>query len=71
MRGVWLYLFFGAGVAISVTVPIFLINRERALAARELRDVAGALSKGDIIGLVAVGTVAITYTVFALARAAQ
>jgi len=27
MRGVWLYLLFGMLVAISVTVPIFLINR--------------------------------------------
>src|SRR5678815_5745716 len=27
LRGVWLYLVFGMLVAISVTVPIFLINR--------------------------------------------
>jgi hypothetical protein len=71
MRRVWLYLLFGAGIAISVTVPIFLINRERALATKESRDVAGTLSKSDIVGLVATSAVAIAYTVFALAQGAQ
>lgn len=52
MRGVWLYLLFGLIVAISVTVPIFLINRERALAAREPSSAAGTLSVLDIGGLV-------------------
>ena len=52
MRGVWLYLLFGTVVAISVTVPIFLINRERTLAAREPGSAAGALGTFDIIGLV-------------------
>ncbi len=51
MRGVWLYLLFGMLVAISVTVPIFLINRERALAAREPSSTAGTLSALDIVGL--------------------
>ena len=51
MRGVWLYLLFGTLVAISVTVPIFLINRERALAAREPSSAAGTLGAFDIIGL--------------------
>lgn len=59
MRGVWLYLLFGMLVAISVTVPIFLINRERALAQREPSSAAGTLSVFDIAGLAAV-TVAIT-----------
>jgi uncharacterized protein DUF2834 len=59
MRGVWLYLLFGMLVAISVTVPIFLINRERALAAREPSSTAGTLSAPDIAGLVLV-TAAIT-----------
>ena len=59
MRGVWLYLLFGTLVAISVTVPIFLINRERALAAREPSSAAGTLGTFDIIGLVLL-TVAIT-----------
>ena len=54
MRGVWLYLLFGMLVAISVTVPVFLINRERALAAREASATAGTLSAPDIVGLVLV-----------------
>jgi len=52
MRGVWLYLLFGTVVAISVTVPIFLINRERTLAAREPGSAAGTLGMFDIVGLV-------------------
>src|SRR5262245_47037866 len=43
MRGIWLYLVLGFVVAISVTVPVFLINRERALAAAHRSDVAGTL----------------------------
>ena len=66
MRGVWLYLLFGMLVAISVTVPIFLINRERTLAQREPSSAAGTLGVFDIAGLAAV-TVAITaYTAVTL-----
>ena len=66
MRGVWLYLLFGMLVAISVTVPIFLINRERALAKQEPSSAAGTLGVFDIAGLAAV-TVAITaYTAVTL-----
>jgi hypothetical protein len=66
MRGVWLYLLFGMLVAISVTVPIFLINRARALAKQEPSSAAGTLGVFDIAGLAAV-TVAITaYTALTL-----
>ncbi len=66
MRGVWLYLLFGMLIAISVTVPIFLINRERTLAKREPSSAAGTLSALDIAGLVAL-TIAITaYTAVTL-----
>jgi uncharacterized protein DUF2834 len=61
MRGVWLYLVFGMIVAISVTVPIFLINRERALAVRESSSVAGSLLPGDVAGLIAVGLAFVAY----------
>ena len=61
MRGVWLYLLVGFVVAISVTVPVFLINRERALAARESSSVAGTLSVFDIAGLAAVGVAFTAY----------
>jgi len=66
MRGVWLYLLFGMLVAISVTVPIFLINRERALAAREPSSAAGTLSVPDIAGLVLVTAAICVYTALTL-----
>lgn len=66
MRGVWLYLLFGMLVAISVTVPIFLINRERALAAREPSSAAGTLSSPDIIGLVLVTAAISVYAAITL-----
>jgi predicted transporter len=68
MRGVWLYLLFGMLVAISVTVPIFLINRERALAAREPSSAAGTLGTLDVIGLVLVTVAILAYAAMALLR---
>src|SRR5262245_25580645 len=62
MRGVWLYLVFGILIAISVTVPIFLINRERALAAREGARTAGTLGRGDAVALIVVGLASVAYT---------
>jgi hypothetical protein len=66
MRGVWLYLLFGMLVAISVTVPIFLINRERALAAREPSSNAGTLSAADVAGLVLVTAAIAVYAAITL-----
>jgi hypothetical protein len=71
MRGVWLYLIFGMLVAISVTVPIFLINRERALATAKPSDAAGSLDAADVAGVVAVGLGAIAYAVLTLIRGLQ
>ena len=68
MRRVWLYLLFGMLVAISVTVPIFLINRERALAAREPSSAAGTLGTFDVIGLVLVTAGILVYAAIALPR---
>jgi hypothetical protein len=68
MRGVWLYLLFGMLVAISVTVPIFLINRERARAQREPAAAAGTLSVFDIAGLAAVTVAIAAYTAVTLLR---
>jgi hypothetical protein len=65
---VWLYLVFGILVAISVTVPIFLINRERALAAREPSSAAGALGTFDVVGLVLVTVAIMVYAAIALLR---
>jgi hypothetical protein len=71
MRGVWLYLIFGMLVAISVTVPIFLINRERALAAAKPSDAAGSLDAADVAGLVAVGLGAIAYAALTLLQGSR
>jgi hypothetical protein len=69
MRGVWLYLLFGMLVAISVTVPIFLINRERALAQREPSSAAGTLGTLDVMGLVAVTLGILAFTLVTLTAA--
>lgn len=66
MRGVWLYSLFGVLVAISVTVPIFLINRERTLAAREPSSTAGAMRTIDIVGLVVIGVAVTSYAAITL-----
>jgi uncharacterized protein DUF2834 len=66
MRGVWFYLLFGMLVAISVTVPIFLINRERALAAREPSSAAGTLGVYDVAGIAAVTVAIVAYTAITL-----
>jgi hypothetical protein len=39
MRFAWLYVALSFGVAISVMFPLFLIARERALAAGEPKEV--------------------------------
>jgi hypothetical protein len=66
LRGVWLYLLFGMLIAISVTVPIFLINRERALAATEPSSAAGRLHVLDAVGLVLSSIGIVAYAVIAL-----
>jgi hypothetical protein len=68
MRGVWLYLLVGTVVAISVTAPVFLINRERALAAREPSSTAGTLGAFDVIGLVLVAVGILAYAAITLGR---
>jgi Terpene cyclase DEP1 len=69
MRGVWLYLVFGILIAISVTVPIFLINRERALAARDRSSAAGTLGRGNAVALILLGLAFVAYTAVTLFRA--
>jgi hypothetical protein len=57
---VWLYVLAGALIAISVTFPVYMIQRERILARRGETAAPPALRAGDIAGL----------TVFGLASAA-
>ena len=67
MRGVWLYLVFGLLIAVSVAVPIFLIHRERTLAASP-SDAAGTLHRADVAGLAVAGLVAVAYAGITLVR---
>ena len=67
MRGVWLYLVFGLLVAVSVAVPLFLINRERAMAAKP-SDAAGTVHRADVAGLVAVSLAMVAYAGISLVR---
>lgn len=59
---VWAYIIGGMLIAISVTFPLFLIARERKLAAT---DQAGPRT-GDVIGLTAIAAVSAAWLVFTL-----
>jgi hypothetical protein len=67
IRFVWIYIALGILVAISVTFPLFLIARERRLAARgegaELR-----ITPPDGLGLVALGAAMGCFTLWTLVR---
>ena len=70
LRGVWLYIVFGVLVAISVTFPLFLISRERALSDRASPTIADEprMSMIDIAGLGLCGIAACAYTGVSLWR---
>lgn len=61
--GVWLYVLFGLLIAISLAVPLFLIHREKRLAALEPGSTAGTLRTLDLLGL---GLLALACTAFAI-----
>jgi hypothetical protein len=58
MRGVWWYIFFGMTIAISVTAPLFLAQRERALGAGGSKTPVGA---ADLAGLALLTVAALAY----------
>ena len=66
--GVWIYVVLGLLIAISLTVPLFMIQRERKLAALEPDSPAGALGVADVAGIVALGIVSTIYAVVTLSR---
>ena len=68
MPGVWIYVVLGLLVAISLTVPVFMIQRERKLAALAPGEPGGTLGVGDVAGLVALCLVMTAYAVVALSR---
>jgi hypothetical protein len=68
IRWVWLYIALGLLVAISVTFPLFLIARERRLAALgSASDVAG-LSRADLAALVGLGGMTAAITAWTLGQ---
>ena len=66
--GVWLYVVAGLLVAISLTVPLFMIQRERKLAALEPGAPAGTLATADAVGLVVLAIVFAAYAAVTLTR---
>lgn len=66
--GVWLYVVGGLLIAISLAVPLFMIHRERRLAARESGSPAGRLGPADLAGILVLGLVILAYTAVALSR---
>ena len=66
--GVWLYVVFGLLIAISLTVPLFMIHRERRLAALEPGAPAGAMGSADVVGLAVLALTATSYAVATLVR---
>jgi Protein of unknown function DUF2834 len=66
VRFVWLYIVLGLAIAISVTFPLFLIARERRLAAHEAASEPLRLTAADIAGLVALSGAMAVFTVWTL-----
>jgi hypothetical protein len=69
IRFVWIYIVLGLLVAISVTFPLFLIARERRLAARggDAGDEL-ALPFADLLGLSALAAAMVGFTFWTLLR---
>ncbi len=67
IRGVWLYIVFGLLIAISVTFPLFLVARERRLAARGEQGRLG-LRPSDVIALVVLSSAPLAITFWTLYR---
>jgi hypothetical protein len=68
IRWVWLYILFGLLVAISVTFPLFLIARERRLAALGSASDAAGLSGADLAALVGLGGMTAAITAWTLGQ---
>ena len=66
--GVWLYVAFGALIGISCAVPMFLVHRERRLAAGDSASAAGTLHTADVLGIALLAVVILAYGIEALAR---
>jgi Terpene cyclase DEP1 len=68
IRWVWLYILLGFLVAISVTFPLFLIARERRLAAIGDASSDLGLSRADLAALVVLAGLTAAITVWTLGQ---
>ena len=68
MWGVWLYVVLGLFIAISFAIPLFLIHRERTLAAHDASQTAGTLGVADSVGIALLGLSCVAYLVLTLAQ---
>ena len=68
IRFAWLYVVLGLLVAISVTFPLFLIARERRLAAGAERSGEVTLVRGDRIGFAALGAASLLFALWTIWR---
>ena len=68
IRFVWLYVGLGLLVAISVTFPLFLIARERQLAARGEASAELGLTRPDAFALLGLGAAMVVFTLWTLGR---
>jgi len=66
IRFVWLYIVLGLLVAISVTFPLFLVARERRLAARGESSQELGLTRPDALALLGLGAAAVVFTLWTL-----
>lgn len=66
--GVWLYIVAGLFIAISLAVPLFMIHRERRLAAVEPGPTAGSLQTLDLLGIAVLSVAVLAFSVLALSR---
>jgi hypothetical protein len=68
VRFPWLYIVLGCLVAISVTFPLYLIEREYRLAARGEAKEPLRFTALDLAGLAVLGAVAVAATLWTLGR---
>jgi len=68
MRGVWLWVLFGLFIAIGAAFPWFMIHREFVLARQHGTAIAGTISVGAVVGIVALAILILSYTFFNLSR---
>ena len=68
IRFVWVYIMLALLVAISVTFPLFLIARERRLAARGEATADLGITTLDALGFAVIVAAMVAFTLWTLAR---